>query len=432
MDMNKTVISVEHLFKQYRLGMVSTGTMAHDLNRWWHRIKGKEDPYELITSENDRTKKSSNEYVWALNDINFEVKKGEVLGIIGKNGAGKSTLLKILSKVTSPTKGNIKVKGRIASLLEVGTGFHPELSGRENIYLNGAILGMSKNEIKRKFDEIVDFSGVSKYIDTPVKRYSSGMYVRLAFAVAAHLESEILIIDEVLAVGDAEFQKKCLGKMKQVSEGEGRTVLFVSHNMTAVKSLCNSGVLMVRGKVLHIGTADQCISKYTETNSELSTHRIYDVNEARPGGDLVKLIEYKLCDANYNLVQTFDLYEDVFVELRYQVISTKFDLYPNLHFFDKEDNYIFVSSISKECIPTSNGEHITRFYIPKCTFNVGRYSIGIAITCYPGTDVQFFVNPAIIFEVIEADLSVRTFPYTGPLPGYSRIELKNETKINNR
>jgi lipopolysaccharide transport system ATP-binding protein len=430
--MNKTVISVEHLFKQYRLGMVSTGTMAHDLNRWWHRIKGKEDPYELITAENDRTKKSSNEYVWALNDINFEVKKGEVLGIIGKNGAGKSTLLKILSKVTSPTKGNIKVNGRIASLLEVGTGFHPELSGRENIFLNGAILGMTKNEIKKKFDEIVDFSGVDKYIDTPVKRYSSGMYVRLAFAVAAHLESEILIIDEVLAVGDAEFQKKCLGKMRQVSEGEGRTVLFVSHNMTAVKSLCNSGVLMVKGKILHIGTAHQCISKYTETNEELSTHRIYEINETQPGGDLVRLIEYKLCNINNNIVQTFDLYEDVYVELRYHVKSTRFDLYPNLHFFDKEDNYLFVSSISKECIPTDNGEHITRFYIPKRTFNVGKYSIGIAITCYPGTDVQFFVNPAIIFEVIEADLSVRTFPYTGPLPGYSRIELKNETKINNR
>jgi lipopolysaccharide transport system ATP-binding protein len=232
--MSNTVIKVENLGKQYHLGKVGTGTIANDLKRWWHIARGKEDPYLKIGDVNDRTQKSSNnDVVWAIKDINFEVKQGEVLGIIGKNGAGKSTLLKILSRVTAPTTGDIKVKGRIASLLEVGTGFHPELSGRENIFLNGAILGMTKAEIKTKFDEIVEFSGVERYIDTPVKRYSSGMYVRLAFAVAAHLDSEILILDEVLAVGDAEFQKKCLGKMQDVSRNEGRTVLFVSHNMQA-------------------------------------------------------------------------------------------------------------------------------------------------------------------------------------------------------
>jgi ABC-type polysaccharide/polyol phosphate transport system ATPase subunit len=426
--MSKIAISVEHLYKQYRLGMVTTGTIAHDINRWWHRVKGKEDPYQLVTAENDRTKKSSDDYVWALNDINFEVKQGEVLGIIGRNGAGKSTLLKILSKVTSPTKGNIKVNGRIASLLEVGTGFHPELSGRENIFLNGAILGMTKHEIKKKFDEIVDFSGVDKYIDTPVKRYSSGMYVRLAFAVAAHLESEILIIDEVLAVGDAEFQKKCLGKMKDVSKGEGRTVLFVSHNMTAVKTLCNSGVLLVNGKIRHTGTATDCIDLYSEIKNDLGAHKSYINEEIKPGGDAVKLLEYKLCDANDNIINCFDIYEDVYVEIKYQVQNTNFDLYPNLHFFDKEDNYLFVSSIPKEQIPTKDGDYVTRFYIPKCTFNVGRYSIGIAVTCYPGTDVQFYINPAIVFEVKEEDLSLRTFPYTGPIPGFSRINLKNITK----
>jgi lipopolysaccharide transport system ATP-binding protein len=259
------VIKVENLFKQYRLGQVSTGSIAHDLNRWWHTARGKEDPYEKITSVNNREDSGSNDYVWALQDINFSVKQGEVLGIIGRNGAGKSTLLKILSKVTSPTKGNIKVKGRIASLLEVGTGFHPELTGRENIFLNGAILGMTKSEIRLKFDEIVAFSGVEKYIDTPVKRYSSGMYVRLAFAVAAHLEPEILIVDEVLAVGDAEFQKKCLGKMKDVS-GEGRTVLFVSHNMQAIDSLCNRVILMSNGKKQQDLPKNETIKYYLENS----------------------------------------------------------------------------------------------------------------------------------------------------------------------
>ncbi|QRE30178.1 ABC transporter ATP-binding protein, partial [Flavobacterium psychrophilum] len=237
--MSKTIIKAEDISKQYRLGLVGTGTLKDDIKRWWHNIRGKEDPFLKIGQANNRATKGESDYVWSLQDINFEINQGDSVGIIGRNGAGKSTLLKILSQVTQPTTGKIYTKGRIASLLEVGTGFHPELTGRENIFLNGAILGMRKHEIARKLDEIIAFSGVERYIDTPVKRYSSGMYVRLAFAVAAHLESEILIIDEVLAVGDADFQKKCLGKMNQVSKGEGRTVLFVSHNMAAVKSLCN-------------------------------------------------------------------------------------------------------------------------------------------------------------------------------------------------
>jgi lipopolysaccharide transport system ATP-binding protein len=227
-------ITVEGLSKAYQLGDFGTGTISRDVERFIARIRGKEDPYLRIGETNDRATKGESDIVWCLKDLNFDIEQGDAVGIIGRNGAGKSTLLKILSRITSPTTGSIKIKGRIASLLEVGTGFHPELSGRENIYLNGAILGMRKSEIKRKFDEIVDFSGVERYIDTPVKRYSSGMYVRLAFAVAAHLESEILIVDEVLAVGDAEFQKKCLGKMGDISKGEGRTVLFVSHNMGAI------------------------------------------------------------------------------------------------------------------------------------------------------------------------------------------------------
>jgi len=244
------VIKVENLSKAYRLGEISTGTLSHDLHSWWSKVRGKEDPFLKIGEVNDRTVKGTSNIVWSLKDINFDIEQGDAVGIIGRNGAGKSTLLKIISRITAPTTGTINAHGRIASLLEVGTGFHPELTGRENVFLNGAILGMRKHEISRKFDEIVEFSGVERYIDTPVKRYSSGMYVRLAFAVAAYLESEILIVDEVLAVGDSEFQKKCLNKMQDVTKKEGRTVLFVSHNLTAVANLCKTGLFMVNGNLL--------------------------------------------------------------------------------------------------------------------------------------------------------------------------------------
>ncbi|HWQ45659.1 MAG TPA: ABC transporter ATP-binding protein, partial [Longilinea sp.] len=257
--MSNSVILVERLSKVYRLGQIGTGTLSYDLKVWWARVRGKPNPM-LRIGEKDHGNQDG-EIVWALKDINFEVHQGEVLGIIGKNGAGKSTLLKILARVTAPTSGQVKVKGRIASLLEVGTGFHPDLTGRENIFLNGAILGMRKDEIRRKFDEIVDFAGIRQFIDTPVKRYSSGMYVRLAFAVAAHLEPEILLVDEVLAVGDFEFQKKCLGKMSDVAKA-GRTVLFVSHNMSAVSSLCNLGILLLNGQILAKGDIDSIISSY--------------------------------------------------------------------------------------------------------------------------------------------------------------------------
>jgi lipopolysaccharide transport system ATP-binding protein len=260
--MSNTVIEFDNVGKQYVLGSIGTGTLSQDLNRWWARVRGKEDPFLKIGETNDRTQKGESDFVWALRDITFNVEEGDVVGIIGKNGAGKSTLLKILSRVTSPTVGSIKVKGRIASLLEVGTGFHPEMTGRENIYMNGSIMGMTKAEINSRFDEIVDFAGVEKYVDTPVKRYSSGMIVRLGFAIAAHLEPEILVVDEVLAVGDAEFQKKAIGKMQDVSKGEGRTVLFVSHNMSAVKSLCTRGVLLSNGNISFQGSVDDTIYKY--------------------------------------------------------------------------------------------------------------------------------------------------------------------------
>jgi lipopolysaccharide transport system ATP-binding protein len=273
--MSDTVIKVENLSKQYRLGLVGTGTLAHDLNRWWCRMRGKEDPYLQVGQTNDRTTKGSSEYVWALKDVNFEVKRGEMLGIIGRNGAGKSTLLKILSRVTAPTTGSVKARGRIAALLEVGTGFHPELTGRENLYLNGALNGMTQAEVTRKFDEIVDFSGCERYIDTPVKRYSSGMSVRLGFAVAAHLEPEILIVDEVLAVGDAEFQKKCIGKMQDVA-GHGRTVLFVSHNMNAIEQLCSSVLVLSNGElIMESSNVGQTIKEYLKISQSLGSESFW-------------------------------------------------------------------------------------------------------------------------------------------------------------
>lgn len=281
----QAIIKIENLSKQYRLGVVGTGTLSNDLKRWWHRVRGKEDPFLKIGETNIRSKKGDSEFVWALKDINLEVMPGEVLGVIGKNGAGKSTLLKILSRVTGPTTGSIQFNGRIGSLLEVGTGFHPELTGRENIFLNGAILGMTKAEIRGKLDEIVDFSGVERYVDTPVKRYSSGMMVRLGFAVAAHLEPEILVVDEVLAVGDAEFQKKAIGKMQDVSRNEGRTVLFVSHNMGSIRNLCKNGVVLENGQISMQGNIETVVEHYIDNQTQNfdvgeviinSTHRKID------------------------------------------------------------------------------------------------------------------------------------------------------------
>lgn len=278
--MDDVILKVENVSKQYRLGTLGTGTISHDLNRWWHTIRGKEDPYLKIGEANDRAKKGESEYVWSLKDINFDVKRGEVLGIIGKNGAGKSTLLKILSKVTGPTTGSIKTKGRIASLLEVGTGFHPEMTGKENIYLNGAILGMTKNEISNKIEEIIEFSGCERYINTPVKRYSSGMRVRLAFAVAAFLEPDILIVDEVLAVGDDEFQKKAIGKMQDISDENGRTVLFVSHDMVAIKKICTRVIILENGKISKEGNPSKIIQDYLRLSKEKITNPSFrDINK---------------------------------------------------------------------------------------------------------------------------------------------------------
>lgn len=322
--MSDIAISVENVSKQYRLGEVGTGTISHDLNRWWHKVRGKEDPYLRIGETNDRSAKSDNPYVWALQDINFEVKKGEVLGIIGKNGAGKSTLLKILSRVTSPTTGKIIANGRIASLLEVGTGFHPEMTGRENIYMNGTIMGMSRHEVRAKLDEIVEFAGVDRYLDTPVKRYSSGMTVRLGFAIAAHLDPEILIVDEVLAVGDAEFQKKAIGKMQDVSKGEGRTVLFVSHNMAAVEALCGRALLIDRGKcILQSNTRDTIeyyIKNMTRVTFENRTSGIQDRDRRGNGDARIISVEYK--DENDNNTYEFDSDRSILFDFKVKANKT--------------------------------------------------------------------------------------------------------------
>lgn len=314
--MSDIVLSVENLWKQYRLGVVGASSLREDVGRLMAKLRGKEDPTLKIGETNDR-ENIKGQYIWALQDINFEIKRGEVVGIIGKNGAGKSTLLKILSKVTTPTKGTVRAKGRIASLLEVGTGFHPELTGRENIFLNGAILGMTKNDIHKKFDEIVEFSGIGKYIDTPVKRYSSGMYVRLAFAVAAHLEPEILIVDEVLAVGDVEFQKKCLGKMKDVS-GEGRTVLFVSHNMAALQNLCSKSFLLKSGKmILPLSDTKSVVSFYLRENKNSNSVPIKDISE-RLGEGKVRIIEFRVTDEQDNDLETIISGQEVFFKIYYK------------------------------------------------------------------------------------------------------------------
>jgi lipopolysaccharide transport system ATP-binding protein len=345
--MSRIAIKAENISKQYRLGEIGTGTISHDLNRWWHKVRGKEDPFLKIGESNNRSQKGESDYVWSLKDINFEINQGDAVGIIGRNGAGKSTLLKLLSKVTKPTTGQFKVNGRIASLLEVGTGFHPEMTGRENIYLNGAILGMRRSEITRKFDEIVDFAGIERYIDTPVKRYSSGMYVRLAFAVAAHLESEILIVDEVLAVGDAEFQNKCLGKMGDVSKGEGRTVLFVSHNMLSLAAICNSGIVLKNGNICLSGNINSCISNYMQKPSVLNFNQYTEIDNYvnRRGSGESRFKSIKIKNTNGLETNEFNLNDEVIFE---------FEVILNCYTDRLMVNVALFSNISNEVVYSSN------------------------------------------------------------------------------
>lgn len=374
-----TVIKVENLSKQYRLGQVGTGSIAHDVNRFWHRIRGNEDPYLKIGEENDRSVKGNSEYVWALKNIHFDVKNGEVLGIIGRNGAGKSTLLKILSRTTTPTTGSVKIKGRVASLLEVGTGFHPELSGRENIFLNGAILGMSTREIKTKLDEIVDFSGVERYIDTPVKRYSSGMYVRLAFAVAANLEPDILIVDEVLAVGDAEFQKKALGKMKDVSSKKGRTVLFVSHNIPAVRTLCSKAISFDKGQISASGNVGEITANYLNKTSVTTLQNNWEDPEIIHG---VRLIKIFVADLNDSLLTDVTTDQDFKISIQYEVKENENKVGFTIGFWNEFDEIIFLSlsNLDPDFLkPKDKGIYSTSCMVPRCFLNNNVYTISLNI-----------------------------------------------------
>jgi lipopolysaccharide transport system ATP-binding protein len=371
------VLRAEDISKVFRLGDVGAKTITEDIRAAWHKITKRQNPYIINASANDREVESNNDFVWALKEINFEVKQGEILGLVGKNGAGKSTLLKILSRTTAPTSGNIKIKGKIASLLEVGTGFHPDLSGRDNIYLNGAILGMKKSEIKSKFDAIVEFAGVQRYIDTPVKRYSSGMYVRLAFAVAAHLEPDILIIDEVLAVGDQEFQNKCLGKMKDVSE-QGRTVIFVSHNMGAVNDLCSRAILLNQGIIKLDGPTDKVIKTYVQQNMQVNINENYNIDDAttRRGTGEVRFVGIDTFDVSKNNTNEFFQYDNVSFKLKIKIIHPVKELLASIAFRSGKTRDI-VTSTSKIKINTegiSSGDVFTIDIIfPKINLRPGVY-----------------------------------------------------------
>ena len=372
-----TAIEFNHVGKQYRLGLVSTRTLSHDLNRWWQTsVLKKEDPYLRIGETNDRTKSASHsDYVWALRDIDFKVDQGDVVGIIGKNGAGKSTLLKLLSRVTGPTVGTIRARGRIGALLEVGTGFHPEMTGRENIYMNGAIMGMSKAEITRKLEEIVDFSGCERYIDTPVKRYSSGMTVRLGFAVAAHLDPEILVVDEVLAVGDAEFQKKAIGKMQDVSRGEGRTVLFVSHNMTSIKALCKRGIILKNGLLVDDGDVDTVVSHYLRGDNAIDNYKTWDIPEISNHGFELLEIGIRRKGAGYHDVMRMD--QDLEVVIRYRLKASFDSFWITMHMKNDQGIKMFSFSGGTRCYDKKHqvGEYEQTCHIPANFLNWGNYAI---------------------------------------------------------
>jgi len=408
--MSNTAIKVENLSKIYRLGEIGTGTISRDMERWFKtKVLKQEDPFLKIGETNDRANKGASDIVYSLQDINFEINQGDAVGIIGRNGAGKSTLLKILSRVTTPTTGKINIKGRVASLLEVGTGFHPELTGRENIYLNGAILGMRKREIDRKLDEIIDFSGVERYIDTPVKRYSSGMYVRLAFAVAAHLESEILIVDEVLAVGDAEFQKKCLGKMGEVSKGEGRTVLFVSHNMASISNLCNKGILFQDGRLIEQGNTIDVISKYNKQYEMLTEDFRCSNDESKK----VKIISLALNRTATK--KSLSLGDDLIIEMgitannpNEENVKTSIEIINSDG--TKLSNMIDVDS-KFQVVCVAGQTSFYKITLEDVRFVPGRYSLSFWCGDMSSTETYDYLENILTFEILDGgDLTSRNLP----------------------
>ncbi len=424
--MSNIAISFEHVSKMYQLGVVGTGTISNDLKRWWYTdVLGKEDPFLKIGQTNNRASKASNDFVYALRDIDFKVEQGDVVGIIGKNGAGKSTLLKLLSRITAPTTGCIKAKGRIASLLEVGTGFHPELTGRENIYLNGSIMGMTKREIDAKLDEIVDFSGCEMYIDTPTKRYSSGMQVRLGFAVAAFLEPEILVVDEVLAVGDAEFQKKAIGKMNDVATNGGRTVLFVSHNMASVRQLCRHGVVLKNGMVEMTGTADECVDFYMQTNinkligeavAEPKFHGTYQSRELE-----IEYVQMK------NDIYSVSINEPLVFEMRFKRnISSVKRAQVGVYIHDSSDAGVVTAFSELFDLKEDQKEYVIKFSLPIHQLAKGTYSIDFSLSQFDFTSVPYdydFVRRILSFELKYVDIE-HTKPFVAWQPRLGSVVSK--------
>ncbi len=421
-----TVISIEGLSKAYRLGAIGGATLREDVGRWLARIRGKPDP--LLKIGEEHKVRLEGELFWALRDVSFDVREGEVLGIIGRNGAGKSTLLKILSKVTGPTEGQIKLRGRVASLLEVGTGFHPELTGRENIFLNGAILGMTKSQIRARFDEIVAFSGVEEFIDTPVKRYSSGMHVRLGFAVAAHLDPDILVVDEVLAVGDAAFQKKCVSKMEDVSS-HGRTVLIVSHNMGTITSLCSRAVVLDGGQLVANGAASQVVVQYMSLGA--STASVVDFTQGGRvvGDDLATLRRAWMENLQGERIRETDIRQPFLVKMEYELhVETPDSPFPNFHFMDERGECVFAVA-SKAYVAADDtpdrgnlpGVYVAECRVPGNLFNDGCYYIGLALTfTYKGVHLSFFERDALSIAVrdpVSDTLDGDRCGYAGAFPG---------------
>ena len=415
--MNKAIV-VENLYKEYQLGIIGRGTLYRDLQSWWAKILNKEDPNTIIghsTKDRRLQKKSKN---LALDKLSFEIQQGELVGIIGANGAGKSTLLKILSRVTGPTKGIVKIKGKTSSLLEVGTGFHPELTGRENIYLNGAINGMSKNETSRKLDEIVDFAGVEQYLDTPIKRYSSGMHVRLGFAVAAHLEPDILIVDEVLAVGDAAFQKKAVKKMNEVSKYQGRVVLIVSHNMELIKNLCKRAIVLSKGKIAYDGEVEGGVNRYigkiSYAEKRWGKNAWHSIKDA-PGGDIVKLKSIVTKNENNEIVKAFNITEKVIIEIEFWVLKDNYQvcnsigfMYASKQTLKGEGNFYLLDNYVKnnwgKQKSFNKGLYLSRLEIPKNLLNEGIFSLIVDIflpPADPDSSFQVREHNALSFEIID-------------------------------
>ncbi|MGI9164776.1 MAG: ABC transporter ATP-binding protein [Pyrinomonadaceae bacterium] len=392
----KPIIKVENLGKQYRIGVSRApyGTLRESL------VAAARAPFERLRRQNRQVADT----VWALKDISFEVQPGEVVGIIGRNGAGKSTLLKVLSRITEPTTGRVELYGRAGSLLEVGTGFHPELTGRENTYLNGATLGMRRSEIDRKFDEIVAFAEIDKFLDTPVKRYSSGMYMRLAFSVAAHLEPEILIVDEVLAVGDARFQRKCLDKMQDVGQ-HGRTVLFVSHNMPAITRLCQRTVLLDDGRVLQDGPSHQVVSTYLSSGLGTSAVREWPDLDKAPGNDIVRLCSARVCGEDGQTTDAIDIRKPVGIEMEYEVLKSGSMLVPNLHFYNEEGICVFVTGDYDPAWRGKSrpeGRYVSTAWVPGNLLSEGSLIVGMAVSTMNPVTIHFYERDAVAFQVIDS------------------------------